>query len=393
MLRRVRFLMLNWRDPRNPLAGGAERVTHAYLCGLVERGHEVTWFANEFPGADPAEVIDGIDVIRGGGKFTAWMAARKWHATQKPFDLVIDQHHGIPWYAPIWCPDKCVAYIHEVLGPIWQAFYPWPLSSIGSWQERCTLRQYRHVPFWTASSDTREHLHEQGIESVTQIPYGVATRALDTLPEKELDEPLRLITVSRLAPNKQVDHAIAALWSLLGEHEVEAQLKIVGQGQEEPALRRLAAELKVEDHVEFCGALSEEDKDAALRDAHFLLHTSLREGWGLNVIEANAMGTPAIVYPTPGLVESTLHRQTGLVADEDSPVSLAAMIADVQSHNGAYQDWRTAARDRAKEFHWDQVLPAACDQLEAWARGEVDETDWDDEGDDDSDIDDSGDDE
>ena len=44
----VRFLMLNWRDPHNPLAGGAERVTHAYLRGLVERGHEVTWFANAF---------------------------------------------------------------------------------------------------------------------------------------------------------------------------------------------------------------------------------------------------------------------------------------------------------------------------------------------------------
>ncbi|MDC0219974.1 glycosyltransferase family 4 protein [Verrucomicrobia bacterium] len=369
--------MLNWRDPRNPLAGGAERVTHAYLRGLVQRGHEVTWFANAFDGGDPTEVIDGIDVIRGGGKFTAWMAARKWHATQKPFDLVIDQHHGIPWYAPIWCTDKCVAYIHEVLGPIWKAFYPWPLNRIGSWQERCTLRQYRDVPFWTASSHTRDLLHEQGIDSVTQIPYGVATRALETLPEKELDEPLQLITVSRLAPNKQVDHAIAALWSLLGEHQVEAKLKIVGQGQEGPALHRLVAELKVEAHVEFCGPLPEAEKDAALRDAHFLLHTSLREGWGLNVIEANALGTPAIVYPTPGLVESTLHRQTGLVADEESSVALAAMIAGVQSHNGAYQDWRTAARDRAATFHWDQVLPAACDQLEAWAKG--DELDWEDD--------------
>lgn len=181
-----------------------------------------------------------------------------------------------------------------------------------------------------------------------------------------------------------MDHAIAALWSLLGEHEVEAKLKIVGQGQEEPALRRLAAELKVEDHVEFCGPLPEAEKDAALRDAHFLLHTSLREGWGLNVIEANALGTPAIVYPTPGLVESTLHRQTGLVADEESPVALAAMIAGVQSHNGAYQDWRIAARDRAATFHWDQVLPAACDQLEAWAKG--DELDWEDE-EEESDID------
>ena len=40
----MRFLMLNWRDPKNPLAGGAERVTLAYLKELVRRGHEVYWF-------------------------------------------------------------------------------------------------------------------------------------------------------------------------------------------------------------------------------------------------------------------------------------------------------------------------------------------------------------
>jgi hypothetical protein len=72
------------------------------------------------------------------------------------------------------------------------------------------------------------------------------------------------------------------------------------------------------------------------------------------------------------------------VADEESSVALAAMIAGVQSHAGAYQDWRAAARDRAATFHWDQVLPAACDQLEAWAKG--DELDWEDE-EEESDID------
>lgn len=366
-LRAVRFLMLNWRDPRNPLAGGAERVTLAYLQGLVERGHEVVWFANAFAGGAPEEDIEGIQVRRAGSKFTAWMAARKWHATQRPFDLVIDQHHGIPWYAPNWCPDPCVAYIHEVLGPIWDSFYPWPLNTIGKWQERLTLRQYREVPFWTASDYTRELLAEQSVESIVQIPYGVATRALEELPEKELDEPLRLITVSRLAPNKQVDHAVAALWSLREEHDIEATLEIVGQGQCEMEIRRVVKELNLEEQVTFRGGLKEAEKDAALRDAHFLLHTSVREGWGLNVVEANALGTPAIVYPSPGLVESTLHRETGLVADEDSPAGLAAMIASVQSHEGAYQDWRQAARDRASTFHWDEVLPMACNQLEEWA--------------------------
>ena len=158
----------------------------------------------------------------------------------------------------------------------------------------------------------------------------------------------------------------------MNEHDLQAQLKIVGEGQELDSLKQCAEKLGVAEHVEFCGALPEAEKDAALREAHFLLHTSLREGWGLNVIEANALGTPAIVYPTPGLVESTLHKETGLVADEESPAALAAMIASVQSHEGDFQDWRTAARDRAAEFHWDKVLPAACDQLESWGKSKYD---------------------
>ncbi|MFL2907632.1 MAG: glycosyltransferase, partial [Limisphaerales bacterium] len=138
----------------------------------------------------------------------------------------------------------------------------------------------------------------------------------------------------------------------------------------ETEIRQTVKQLGLEDYVTFRGGLNEADKDAALREAHFLLHTSVREGWGLNVVEANAMGTPAIVYPSPGLVESTRHRETGLVADEASPEGLAAMIAEVQSHEGAYQDWRQAARGRARTFHWDEVLPVACDQLESWAKGE-----------------------
>ena len=38
--------------------------------------------------------------------------------------------------------------------------------------------------------------------------------------------------------------------------------------------------------------------------AHVLVATSVREGWGLNVSEAAACGTPAIGYSVPGLVDS-----------------------------------------------------------------------------------------
>ena len=57
----MRFLMLNWRDPNNPLAGGAERVSEKYMRGLMERGHEVAWFANAFDGAVAEEDLDAAN--------------------------------------------------------------------------------------------------------------------------------------------------------------------------------------------------------------------------------------------------------------------------------------------------------------------------------------------
>src|SRR5882724_6653048 len=203
----MRFLMLNWRDPHNPKSGGAERVSAAYLAALVRRGHEVSWFANDFEGAAREEVIDGITVVRGGGKGSSVLKAIQWYRSQPRFDLVIDQHHGIPWFAPWWSKTNCVAYIHEVLGPIWDAFYSWPLSSIGRLQERWTHWLYRNIPFWTPSESTKKALHANSVRNVTVFHNGTDATPLPTLESKALDQPVRLIVVCRLAPNKRVDHA------------------------------------------------------------------------------------------------------------------------------------------------------------------------------------------
>jgi glycosyltransferase involved in cell wall biosynthesis len=136
-------------------------------------------------------------------------------------------------------------------------------------------------------------------------------------------------------------------------------------------LKSLATELRLQEKINFTGGLSEAEKDRLLRESHFLLHTSQREGWGLNVIEANAMGTPAAVYPVAGLIESTLHDETGLVASAETPDALANSLRNSLSAPERYQFYRQRAWERSKEFHWDKVLPLACDWLEKMARGEA----------------------
>jgi hypothetical protein len=214
-------------------------------------------------------------------------------------------------------------------------------------QDRWTHWLYRNVPFWTACESTREGLHGHGVRNVTIIRYGVATQALAVLDSKPLMQPLRLAVAARLAPNKRVDHCLQTLAALRGRG-VAACMTIVGGGEMGAALRQEAAQLQLGDSVRFTGLISEQEKDTILRDSHLLLHTSVREGWGLNVIEANAMGTPAAVYPVAGLRESTLHDQTGLVAAEETPASLADQIAGLLGDDARYRRYRHGAWERAK---------------------------------------------
>ncbi len=367
----MRFLMLNWRDPRNPISGGAERVSQMALADLVRRGHEVYWFAPEFPGSLPQEEIEGVRMVRAGKVgVDSIRQAILWYRQQPRFDLVIDQHHGIPWYAPWWCRTHCVAYIHEVLGPIWNSFYRWPWTWIGRTQERWTHWFYRRVPFWTVCDATRQGLLANGVRHVTVLYNGTSTVAIPELEPKTCAEPLRLAVVCRLAVNKRVDHAIAAV-AQLRQAGVKCQLKIVGGGDIESTLRQQCTQLGLDDCVTFTGSLPERDKDAVLREAHLLLHASVREGWGLNVIEANAMGTPAVVYPVPGLTESTLHGKTGLVAETETPAALAQCVRRLLANPAEYQSLRRQAWERAKSMHWDVILPQTSAWLEARARGEA----------------------
>jgi len=364
----MRFLMLNWRDPANPKSGGAERVSLAYLEGLKERGHEVYWFANDFSGCRPEDSINGIRVVRGGGSGKSILLAQRWYRQQKPFDLVIDQHHGIPWLAPWWSKTNCVAYIHEVLGPIWDAFYSWPLSSFGRIQERWTHWLYRNVPFWTPSESTKKALHANGVRNVTVFHNGTDAKPLIALENKPLVQPLKLIVVCRLAPNKRVDHAIETA-KILIRKGVLIRLTIVGSGESENELKQKITDPALTPHIVFTGQLSEDQKNAELRWAHLLLHTSMREGWGLNVIEANAMGTPAVVYPVGGLVDSTVHNVTGIVSPSDTPQSLADCLLQLIQSPREYERLRINAWERAKKLQWSLVKPPVCDWLESKAKG------------------------
>ena len=80
----------------------------------------------------------------------------------------------------------------------------------------------------------------------------------------------------------------------------------------------------------FLGRVGAEELRARLARSHVLVSTSVREGWGLNVSEAAACGTPSIAYSVPGLVDSVAASGGALV--EPSPDALGDALVRFFRH-------------------------------------------------------------
>lgn len=70
----MKVLVLNWRDPKHPLAGGAEISLLHHVSYWKEKGYDVTWFASGFDKAKKQEMIDGIKIVRSGSHFTGCLS-------------------------------------------------------------------------------------------------------------------------------------------------------------------------------------------------------------------------------------------------------------------------------------------------------------------------------
>ncbi|HEV7179766.1 MAG TPA: glycosyltransferase, partial [Candidatus Baltobacteraceae bacterium] len=108
----LRILVINWRDPKHPAAGGAETYLFEQARRWVRWGHQVEWLSGGFPGGAARDRIDAIPVRRVGNAVTVY-AAVPWTYLREfrdRFDLVLDSSNGIPFFSPLFSmkPKICV---------------------------------------------------------------------------------------------------------------------------------------------------------------------------------------------------------------------------------------------------------------------------------------------
>lgn len=369
----MRILILNWRDVKNPLSGGAEEVTHEHAKAWVKAGHTVTFFTASFPGAKAEEYLDGVRIIRRGNNllihlfiFHLLVCFYYLKNFKGRIDLVVDQIHGIPFFTPLYVKEKKLAFIHEVAREIWDYLYPFPISFIGRNLERFYFRFYRETPFIAVSLSTKRDLIKMGIreDKITVIENGITCQPILKLEKKEA--PPKVLFVNRLTPAKGIEDAIKA-FAYINKEMSEVEFWIIGRSDEGylKKLKSLANRLALGSKVSFFGFVSEGKKLEFLKSAYVLVHPSIREGWGLIVTEANAMGTPAVVYNSPGLIDSTRHLETGLVCEKNTPEELSENVLNLLQEPQLYEKLRKNAWEWSKTFTWEKAAKNSLMLLES----------------------------
>lgn len=340
----MRILVLNWKDERHPAAGGAEVFVHEVTDRWASAGHEVRLVVAAVAGAPAHEVRpSGVAIRRAGGRLTVFRAARRYVLNEGAgwADVVFESINTRPFLTPRWCPTPSVALPHQVCREIWFDEMPLPVAALGRWVlEPLWLRSYRRTPVVTVSNSSRDSLRAYGIENAAVVRMGADV--LDPGPLEKAAAPT-VAFLGRLAPNKRPADAIEA-FRHVRRSLPSAHLTVIGDGPLRPSLERSAPE-----GTTFHGRVPEIEKSRLLASAHVLAVPSRREGWGLIVTEASALGTPSVAYDVPGLRDSVAASGQGALVPAN-PEALAAgllrvLLSAEPTRRTALPSWDDTATD------------------------------------------------
>ncbi len=349
----LKILVFNWRCWLNPAMGGAEVFTFEILKRLARMGHQVTLFTSEFSGSKTEEVLDGIQVVRSGGKYSVYGRARKYYEqrfSKMHFDYVIDEVNTRPFMTPKFVKggEKVVALIHQLAREYWFYETPFPISYIGyHYLENRWLKNYRDVPTLTVSESTRKDLQNLGFKKVTVVPEGLNFEPLSHVPAKE-DFPV-LVYNGRLKRAKRPDDIVKA-FSTVRSRFPKAELWVIGDGDFKKELVKMADE-----GVKFFGSLANGARRNMVQRAWILVNPSVREGFGLNIVEANALGVPCVAYSVGGLRDSIKDGVTGYLVESGNIQALSDRLISLLNEPSVLASLSKNALNYARGFSWDKA--------------------------------------
>lgn len=210
-----------------------------------------------------------------------------------------------------------------------------------------------------ASSAIKKYFEEIGSKNIEIIPNGINVSRFQNLNREEsrmklgLKDEFVIMTVARLEKRKGIQHLIEAVKNnqLSGNY----QLLIIGDGDERKNLENLAQTLNLKDKVKFLGPIPNEKIPGYLAAADCFILPSLKEGFGISILEAMAAGVPVIATRVGGILDIIKDGKNGILVEPQNSNEISDAVLKIHSQPEFKQKLVNSARAELTSFEWGNI--------------------------------------
>lgn len=357
----MKIVLFNWRSVLSPDAGGAE--IHLYeIFNRIADENQICLVASCNNGQITSQEL------RVGKLHVAHVTSHEFlyplfsmkffpKVLRGKFDIIVEDISKVPIFWPLLVSKLLsipfVIIIHHVHGKTLFEELPSILAHVVYVYELAMLKLYAICEPYvvTVSESTKCELKTIGFqEGKIWIVYNAAPQSPIAKSNVKSSDPL-IAYVGRVKRYKRLDHLLEAV-----KEVPNAKLIIAGKGDSDvyDGLRTLATELQINSRVKLVGEVSEEEKWSILQKAWVYVATSMKEGFGISVLEAQSFGVPVIAYDVPGLNESVKDLRSGILVRDGDIAGLAKAITLLVNDRVLREKLSRGARCYAGSFSWDK---------------------------------------
>lgn len=206
-----------------------------------------------------------------------------------------------------------------------------------------------------ASSAIRKYFEKIGVKNVEVIPNGIDLKRFEGLESKP-HRGFMVITVARLEKVKGVNFLIGALAGADLRGRSDIQLWIIGDGSERKNLENLVGELHLEEKVKFLGQIPNEKIPEYLALADCFVLPSLREGFGIAILEAMAAKVPVIGTNVGGINDIVKDGKAGILVDPGNSEAIAKAILKIYGQPEVKERLIKSAIAELISYDWESIV-------------------------------------
>jgi len=355
----MNILIFSPRSISHSKAGGAEKYLHEIITRI--KGVKLLVISSTDRRGDH-KIANYPEYIVTKKEFFIPISLVKCMKIAMQFDLYIENISKFPTIWPLifskLFSKPLLIIVHHVHGKTLFKELPWPIALLLYIYEILSLKIYSLFTTLviTVSESSRKELIKLGFprEKIVIIPPGhFSKESIICSSTSKAEYPL-VVYIGRVKRYKRVYELVKTM-SIIKTVIPSVKCIIAGKGDHNvyKELEELAKKLGLDKNIEFKEDISEEEKAKYLEKAWVYVMTSMKEGFGISTLEAQACGTPVVGYKVPGLIDSVKDGETGFLVPDGDRVMLAKAVLRVLMDKELRVEMSRKAKLFAYNYSWE----------------------------------------